>query len=125
MSKATRAEWAKRVERWRDSGLSAKEFASQTGLNASTLTYWSWKLRAGAAIVRPADSGGSDGVAAPRKPSRGKKNVPRFVEVCAASSPASGMPLELVLSRGICLRVPPGFDEATLVRVMRAVEAAQ
>ncbi len=32
------AVWAKRVARWSDSGLSAKEFASETGLNANTLS---------------------------------------------------------------------------------------
>jgi len=31
MAKATRAEWAKRVERWKDRGLTAKEFAAGLG----------------------------------------------------------------------------------------------
>lgn len=46
MAKVDRAEWQKRVERWRDSGLSAKEFAAETGLKASTLSYWKWRLGA-------------------------------------------------------------------------------
>lgn len=33
MPKATRAEWAKRVERWKDSGLTAAEYAAETGIN--------------------------------------------------------------------------------------------
>jgi hypothetical protein len=38
--------WAKRVERWIDSGLTAKEFAAEAGLKPSTLSYWKWRLRA-------------------------------------------------------------------------------
>ena len=44
MSRTSRAEWAKRVERWQDSGLTAKEYAAETGLNASTLSYWKRRL---------------------------------------------------------------------------------
>jgi hypothetical protein len=35
----SRAEWQKRVERWRDSGLSAEQFAAELGINAGTLKY--------------------------------------------------------------------------------------
>jgi len=31
--RVSRDEWAKRVERWKDSGLTAKEFASEVGIN--------------------------------------------------------------------------------------------
>jgi hypothetical protein len=91
-----------------------REFAAQTGLKGSTLTYWSWKLRADAAIVT--DGEVSEGGAPSRKARRGKKNAPRFVEISAASITRSTTAIELVLGRGICVRVPPGFDEVTLVR---------
>ena len=42
---ANRTTWAKRIERWRDSGLTAKEFAAETGLNPRTMAYWKWKLK--------------------------------------------------------------------------------
>jgi DNA-binding transcriptional regulator YiaG len=45
MAKTTSAEWAKRVERWQDSGLTAKEFAAELNVNAGTLSYWKYKLR--------------------------------------------------------------------------------
>jgi hypothetical protein len=35
--RASRDEWAKRVERWRDSGLRAEQFAAELGINAGTL----------------------------------------------------------------------------------------
>jgi hypothetical protein len=38
--------------------------------------------------------------------------------------PAQQPLLKLVLSRGLRVRVTAGFDEATLTRLMRAVEAA-
>ncbi len=43
--RANRDEWQKRVERWSDSGLSAKQFAAETGINAGTLQYWKCRLR--------------------------------------------------------------------------------
>lgn len=119
MSKTTGAEWAKRVERWKDSGLSAKEFAAQTGFNASTLTYWSWKLRAGIA-----KGAAERGTSAARTARRSTKASPRFVEV-STSIAASTTALELVLNRGIIVRIPSGFDEATLMRAVRALEAAR
>ena len=107
MSRTSQTEWAKRVERWRDSGLTAKEFAAETGVNASTLAYWSWRLRASRS-KRPA-SGSS--------PSRS-----RFVELTPSSVPVtSPAMLELVLGESIRVRIPSGFDEETLARVVRAV----
>lgn len=40
MERASAAEWAKRVERRTDSGLTAKEIAAQTGLRAPMLSCW-------------------------------------------------------------------------------------
>ena len=36
--------WIKRVERWHDSGLSAKEFAEQAGVDSDRLRHWKWRL---------------------------------------------------------------------------------
>jgi hypothetical protein len=35
-----REEWRKRVTRWKDSGLTAQEYAAEAGLNPRTLTWW-------------------------------------------------------------------------------------
>jgi hypothetical protein len=45
MAKADREEWARRVQRWQESGLTAREFATEMGLKATTLTYWKWRLK--------------------------------------------------------------------------------
>jgi hypothetical protein len=43
MGRATRDEWQRRVRRWGESGLTAKEFAAETGVNVNSLTHWKWK----------------------------------------------------------------------------------
>jgi hypothetical protein len=43
---ATRAEWAKRVEEWKRSGLEAAEFARREGLEAERFCWWCRKLGA-------------------------------------------------------------------------------
>jgi hypothetical protein len=105
------------VERWGDSGLSAKEYASQTGLKASTLTYWKWRLgserRAGTDPKRARASKSRSSAAA----------APRFFEVTAVAAPQPE-PLTLELPGAITVRVPVGFDEDTLGRVLRVVRAA-
>jgi hypothetical protein len=45
MGRATRQEWVKRIERWRDSGLTANEFAAEIDVTPTSLSYWKWKLR--------------------------------------------------------------------------------
>src|SRR6185436_12251706 len=44
-TRVEREEWAKRVERWRDSGLTTAEFAAELGINPHSLTYWAWTLK--------------------------------------------------------------------------------
>ena len=41
---AKRVEWAKRVERWRASGLSGGAFALREGIREGTLRHWAWRL---------------------------------------------------------------------------------
>jgi len=53
--RTARAEWAKRVERWADSGLTSKEFAAELGINPRSLVFW----------IRP-------------QPARGASPLPRY-----------------------------------------------
>lgn len=125
MSRTSRAEWAKRVERWKDSGLSAKEFASETGLKASALRFWSWKLRKQDAEV---DVRLESSTTKNRRRGDTQASIqprPQFVEVSASTAASAPSMIELVLNHGIRVRVPAGFDEATLTRLVRAVEAAR
>jgi len=108
--------WVQRVRRLGESGLSAKEFAREIGVNAHTLAGWRWRLRREAAE-------GATVVAAPAPKAR-------FVEVAPATSPApagarpSGEPFEVVLLSGARIRVPAMFDSASLRALVAALEVA-
>ncbi len=55
MATSTEAMWRERVSRWRRSGLTADEFAAQEkGFQASTLRYWSSRLRSAPTPVQTA-----------------------------------------------------------------------
>lgn len=124
MAHGRRDEWAKRVERWKDSGLTLQEFATETGLNAHTLKNWRWKLS------RRGTAGRSCGrVKGPQRVRDGKV-APAFVEVAAIGADTGGgtsaaarpaEPLELVLHDGLCVRVPVQFDADALRRLVAAL----
>lgn len=54
--RASREEWEKRVERWRESGLSAEQYASELGINAGRLKFWKYQLGRPAAKASPVRS---------------------------------------------------------------------
>lgn len=105
-------EWQKRVERWRDSGLPAEQFAAELGINAGTLKFWGYKLnkakREAAGVVAPAKR---------KRPVR----VPSFVEVRAARA-TSAPAFELELGNGRRLRVPTEFDVDAFRRLLLVLE---
>ena len=46
MQRRNRAQWREIVSQWKASGEPAKSFASRKGLNAGTMKWWSYRLRA-------------------------------------------------------------------------------
>jgi hypothetical protein len=113
--KTSREEWAKRVERWKDSELTAAEFSAEMGINARTLSYWKWRLgkeASGRSRARPR-----------RDRAKGRaRPKPKFVEV-TATLPAPS--IELVVGTRLVVRVPDGFEVETLRRVMTALDGAE
>lgn len=103
-----REEWAKRVERWKDSGLTAKEFAAELGINANSLQQWAYQLKKGPARAK-------------REPTL-HEPAPQFVEVTPAIATAQSF--EVRVGR-FSIGVPGGFDESSLVRLLRVLEHAQ
>ena len=111
MGRATRATWTARVEAWKQSKLTAKEFAAKHGLLAGTLSWWSWRLGA----------------------ERRRRSVPNielhseratiapltFVEMTAS---LHAEPIEIVLRNELRVRVTTSFDLAALVRVLDVLE---
>jgi transposase len=113
MARASRAEWAKRVERWKDSGLSAKQFATEIGVSAQSLTFWSWKLR------KPENSDGAPTARRMDTRETRTETQPKFLQLVPAAAVRSAPSvLELVLGQGVVLRVASGFDEPTLLRLV-------
>ena len=125
-SRVAREEWAKRVERWRDSGLSCAEFAAEVGINPRTLTYWKWLLGKEARGEKRAW---------PSRKGRRSRSRPAAVEG-ATPSPASVVAglvevhatprdarFELELGAGRRLRVPASFDATELRRLLDVLEA--
>ena len=102
--------WAKRIARWRDSGLTANEFASEIGVNANTLKHWSWQLG-----VTEREG---------RKPqlARALQTPPQWVEVVAPAA-AGGNVFEIVLAGGRVVRVPADFSDEALGRLLAVVDA--
>ena len=98
-----RDEWAKRIEGWKRSGLSAEPFAEREGFNVHTLRWWARQLRREPII---------------------EDLRPKFVEVVVPSATviAESAAIEVVLREGVRVVVPNNFDENTLRRVLRVVE---
>ena len=113
MAHETREAWARRVERWQRSRLTAERFASREGVNPRTLTFWKWKLGRADRDTRGTAKGGSR---------EGERLA--FVEVLRAAVPAAPAPaFEVVVPGGYRVSVGPGFDGATLRALLDVLEA--
>lgn len=121
MAREGREVWGKRVERWRDSGLTLKEFAAEIGVNANTLAGWRWRLGPKVAQdERHAERGVPAFVEVVAAPAGATRSAARAPGIAAASS---SEPLEVVLRSGHRIRVPAQFDPGALRRVLDALEA--
>jgi len=114
MAGASRATWTERIEEWNASGLTAEQFAAEIGVREKTLKWWRAELRRNpqprALVRRDAD--------AASKPKR--LSALSFVEMTGA---VDGDRLEVVLPSSVRIRVRPGFDVATLARLLDVLEA--
>lgn len=123
MTEQTRAKWVERVREWRDSGLTAEDFTAGKDYAATTLRWAVSQVGAETAARLTRES-------ATRKTARRRRATekslpaapvaPRFVPVRVrrAESVGADMVLEVGVAR---VRVRPGFDEALLAKVVRAL----
>lgn len=111
--KSTRAEWQRRVEAWKASGLSAREYGRKAGLNAKTLYFWQWKL---GAESKEAPSTASSAAAA------GEIDSSCFLEVSSVDVGKSEESFEVVLRSGHRVLVPVNFDDGALSRLVATLE---
>jgi hypothetical protein len=111
MGRESREVWVRRVERWRESGLTAGEFAAELGVKAATLAHWKYRLSAEARKAT------RDGAAA-------RAETLPFVEVKAVAprsevaQSGGATTFEVVLASGAVLRVPAQFDAGALRRLL-------
>lgn len=112
MAQSARDRWAKRVREWKASGRSCREFASDAGVNPSTLAWWSWKLG--------------------RESEPESRSVLRFVELTGLDDAAAGDRVVETESSRLVLRVDGyavdvhnGFDGPTLARLLGVLEACR
>jgi transposase len=94
-------QWRRCIIQWRTSGLSVRAFCARRGLAPASFYNWRRVLERRAA-EQPAAF------------------VP--VQVVADAVPTQASALEVVLGDGRAVRVVPGFDEATLRRLLAVLE---
>jgi transposase-like protein len=105
MAETGRARWIERVEQWKQSGLTARDYAAQAGLNAGTLCYWKWRLSREAKLQT-----------APRAVRKRRPRAPKLVELTPVS--LVDEQVEIELSNGHRLRVPARLDAQALSRLI-------
>ena len=119
MGRTTRVEWAARIARWRNSGKSVSQFAAEIGVRTRTLSWWKWRLASMAAVSSPKRALVRRS-AAPVTKTPAAISPLTFVEMSAV---VESDRLEVVLPSTIRVRVRPGFDGATLARLLDVLEA--
>jgi hypothetical protein len=121
MKKETEAKWLERVREWRESGLSADDFAKSKGYKASTLSWAASLLRQAGAALGPtmASSGQTRSRPRPGRRRASPSEPPRFLPL---RTRAGGTAAEMVIEvGGARIRVLRGFDVSLLSEVVRAL----
>jgi len=99
--------WRQMIDQWHRSGLSVRAFCQQQHLAIPSFYAWRRTLRR------------RDGGVSPVRP------PVTFLPVhVRPDEPDAPPPLELVLANGRRLRIPPGYDDAHLRQLLRALEDA-
>jgi hypothetical protein len=108
--KASPEVWRERVERWKASGLQAKEFAAAENLSPRSLSWWQWQLQRRSEVP-----------ATKKRTRRAKKRAASMSFVPVVVRAAEAAPMEIVLPGEIRVRIDVDFDEATLLRLVRTL----
>ena len=119
--KLTREEWAKRIERWKDSGQSLSAYARELGISATSLKWWKWRLHAEASGTWSEPRKKQRTPSAPKLERAKPEKTITFVELPRPTSKKA--PIEIVLASRVRIRVEADFEVATLERVLAVLGA--
>lgn len=111
-ARVDRDEWRRRIERWKDSGLTAKEFAAEKGINAGTLQFWRSRLKRDERPTRRAAAKVTSAAI-----------LSSLVEVRGATSAMGDQRFEVELRNGLRVRVTADFQPEALKKLLALVEA--
>jgi hypothetical protein len=117
MGQTDRATWAKHVECWGESGVSAEKFANQVGISPSSLKWWKWRLAAEAKGLELRKEHGQRRLT---RTSSAEAMPLTFVEI--APSVSRSAQIEIVLPSRVRIRVGSQFEAAALERVLELLE---
>ena len=93
--------WRKRPASWKASRLKVREFCEQEGVTPTAFAHWRKEIAS--------------------RDSRAVRDAPAFVPIHITPTIAA-VPIEVTLSGGRVVWVPPGFDPAHLRAVVAALE---
>jgi hypothetical protein len=96
-------QWRRWISQWQASGLSVREFCARHGM--ATANFYNWRR-----VLE-------------RRAAERAAFVP--VQVVADAVPAQASTLEVVLTDGRAVRVAPGFDAATLRRLLAVLQGEE
>jgi hypothetical protein len=103
--------WRRVVRRWRGGGLTIRAFCAEHRLTEASFYAWRRTI-----AERDQEQASRDRRRSRRRRANGP---PVFVPVHVTSATAA---IEIVLSPGRVVRVPPGFDTATLRQLLAVLE---
>jgi len=99
----------------KDSGLTAKEFAGELGINPRSLTFWKWQLG------KPSEPAAKSSVESVKNHRGSPARTLPLIEFAPSTAP---MRFELELSGGRRLAIPAMFDPDALRRLLAVLDPA-
>lgn len=102
MTKTTESKWRALISEQEKSGLTARAFAESRGITATTMYWWRCRLR--------------------RQPARAELVPVQVVDrEMAVDDQRGSADFELRIDSAVTLRIPVGFDEGELRRLVRVL----
>jgi transposase len=109
--------WRRLLRQWRRSGLTIREFCAEHALSEASFFAWRRTL-----VERDQQRAGRDTLQGDHEPRRQSDERPAFVPLRVVATIAAGTAFEVVLRDGRVVRVPVGFEAASLRQLLAILE---